>query len=82
MSAYRKGYVLHMWTGLFPINERNGRPVIFSTLKGAKRHLALYPRWGRPAITIYKVRTRPGSNGLPDYILGRIAADFVAEIDE
>lgn len=72
MSAYRKGYVLHMWTGLFE-NERTGRPIIFSTLKSARRALARYPAWGHSAVTIYKVRTRPGSNGLPDYILGEPA---------
>lgn len=81
MSAYRKGYVLHMWTGCFPIN-RYGQPVIFSTLKSAQRALARYPHCGRPAVTIYHVRTRPGSDGKRDYILGDIAADFAAEIDE
>lgn len=81
VSSHRKGYVLHMWTGLFPINA-NGQPVIFSTLKSTKKALVRYPHWGRPAVTIYEVRTRPGSNGRPDYILGDIADDYMAEIDE
>lgn len=67
MTAYRKGFVLHMWTGLFE-NERTGRPVVFSTLKSARKALARYPSWGRSAVAIYRVRVRPGSNGRPDYI--------------
>lgn len=69
MSAYRKGYVLHMWTGLFE-NERTGRPIVFSSAESARKALARYPAWGRDAVTIRRVRTRPGSNGLPDYIVG------------
>lgn len=69
MSTYRKGFVLHMWTGLFPIN-RHGQPVVFSTLERAQRALSRYPSWGRSAVTIYRVQTRPGANGHRDYILG------------
>lgn len=71
MTAYRKGFVLHLWTGLFE-NERTGRPVVFSSVKSARRALALCPSWGRPAVAIYRVRVRPGANGRPDYIVGRL----------
>jgi hypothetical protein len=69
VSAYRKGYVLHMWTRLFE-NERTGRPIVFSSVKSAQRALARYPAWGRDAVAVYEVRVRPGSNGRPDFILG------------
>lgn len=71
MSAYRKGFVLLMWTG-FIENERTGRPVLFSTVKSARRALARLPAWGRPAVAIYRVRVRPNQNGRPDYIVGRL----------
>lgn len=69
MSSYRRGFVLHMWTGLFPIN-RYGQPVIFRTVATASRALARFPAWGHSAVQIRRVRTRPGSNGKRDYIIG------------
>lgn len=74
MAHHRKGYVLHMWTGLFPLN-RFDRPVLFSTLASARRTLARYPDWGRFAVVIRRCTVRPGSNGKPDYILGAIVQD-------
>jgi len=70
MSAYRKGYVLMMWTG--PIeNPRTGRPILFChptrARAWAKRNL---PAWGYSTLTVRPCKTRPGSNGLPDYIIG------------
>jgi len=68
VSAYRKGFVLVMWTGPFPINA-SGHPVIFSTIASARKALERYPAWGHAAVSIRKVRTRPGSNGRKDYII-------------
>ena len=70
MSNYRKGFVLHMWTGCFPIN-RWGQPVIYRTRELAERVLARFPSWGHAAVDILPCRTRPGSNGKRDYILSR-----------
>ena len=68
MSAYRKGFVLVMWTGPFPINA-SGQPTIYSTEASARKALARFPSWGHAAVSIRKVRTRPGSNGKKDYII-------------
>ena len=73
MSA-RKGYVLAMWTGLFPLNGY-GRPVLFRSVKTALRHVSRCPSWGRASVDVYECKVRPGSNGLPDYILGDIVAN-------
>ncbi len=69
MTAYRRGYVLFMWTGCFPIN-RYGQPTIYSTEALARKALQRFPAWGHDSVTIYHVRTRPGSNGKRDYIVG------------
>lgn len=68
MSAYRRGYVLSMWTGLVE-NPRTGRPIIFRTIDSAYRYIGRLPAWGRHALSTYRARTRPGVNGKPDYIL-------------
>lgn len=73
MTAYRKGYVLLMWTG-FIENERTGRPVLFSSVNSAQRALARLPAWGRDSVSIYRARTRPGTNGKPDFIIGQVVA--------
>lgn len=69
MKRYRRGFVLFMWTGLFPLNQ-NGHPVVFASVASAQRCLERYPSWGHDAVQIRRVQTRPGSNGRPDYILG------------
>lgn len=71
-KSYRRGFVLVMWTGCFPIN-RSGQPTIFRSRASALRTLVRYPSWGRQAVEIRHVHTRPGSNGLPDYFIGAVA---------
>lgn len=72
MSSYRRGFVLFMWTGPFPIN-RYGRPTLYSTVECARKALQRYPAWGHHAVTIRHAFTRMGSNGKRDYVIGRPA---------
>ena len=75
----RHGYVLGMWTGLFPLDDYN-RPVLFRTVRRALAHLRSCPAWGRTAVTVYRCTVRPnGQGGRPDYILGRAVAYGQAE---
>ncbi len=75
----REGFVLGMWTGLFPLDEE-GRPVLFPTARRALAELKKYPAWGRTAVTVYRCTVRPnGQGGRPDYILGRAVAYGQAE---
>lgn len=67
MSAYRRGYVALAWTGPF-LNPRTDRPIIFSSIESARRFLAR-TQFGGIGCGVYAARTRPGSNGLPDYII-------------
>ena len=65
----RRGFVLSMWTGLFPLDD-DDLPVIFLSKEEALGHLAAYPSWGRDAVTVYACTVRSnGSGGRPDYIL-------------
>lgn len=80
MSDIRRGFVLHMWTGLFPIN-RSGQPRLFKSARMAAKYLARYPSWGHEAVTIYEATVRPGANGKPDYFLEKIVAEFPHELD-
>ena len=68
MSAYRRGYVAVAWTG--PFCNRYGRPILFSSIDSARRFLARTQFEG-VGCGVYACRTRPGSNGLPDYIIER-----------
>ena len=78
-DGQRSGFVLGMWTGLFPLDE-NDRPVLFRTAAGALAHLRSCPAWGRTAVTVYRCTVRPnGQGGRPDYILGRAVAYGQAE---
>ena len=70
----RHGYVLGMWTGLFPLDDCD-RPVLFRTVRRALAHLKTCPVWGRTAVMVYRCTVRPnGQGGRPDYILGRAVA--------
>jgi hypothetical protein len=70
----KRGFILNMWTGLFP-EGRDGCPQVFRTKRAALAHAARCPSWGRSAVSVYRCTVRPGSNGKPDYILGDVVAN-------
>lgn len=72
--ATRKGFVLGMWTGLFP-DGPDGWPRVFRSVRAALAYVSRCPSWGRTAVSVYACTVRPGSNGKPDYILGDIVAN-------
>jgi len=69
----RFGYVLAMWTGLFPRDD-NDLPTLFPTIASALAYVSRCPSWGRHAVTVYECTVRHGvsayGNTRPDYILG------------
>lgn len=68
----RRGFVLSMWTGLFPIN-RYGQPTLFRTVASARKHLSRYPGYGHCAVRILFCVVRRGSNGKRDFFIGKKA---------
>ena len=69
----KRGFVLAMWTGLFP--EDRGLPRLFKSKRAALAYVARCPLWGREAVSVRRCTVKPGSNGKLDYILGDVVAN-------
>lgn len=66
----RRGYIAIAWTG--PFCNRLGRPILFGTPERARRFLER-TQFGGIGCHVRACKVRPGSNGLPDFIVGEVA---------